>query len=468
MIPNLREYIALLERTDVTTTPAFQAWFSGSKAVDRQGRPLRLFHGTPYGGFDRFSSTKWKGIAGYFHTDPKFASISTGPLTPYEEERPSIYPVPPGSASGGRSIYPVYLAVKNPLNLRKIPGEQNISAEQFLRWSRLEVNASPEFRYWFDSPRVSKEAEANYIRSMRDQNVWSYLSSPRVLEIIKANGYDSIMYNEYGPAFVAFYPEQIKSIFNKGTFDGADARMSESATLLEFDAMRSVNNLGRPIASSPARLRNFWQWFDGSKIMTRQGQPIVLYHGTKSDFRAFDPNLSNSNTNTGVPHSAFVFSSSNDVAQSYAGQKTKDWGFTTDAEQQMYHKLLIQDDDVEAAFQYFKKHAVQDVKSYETGSNVMPVYLKMVKPLRVNARGGNWRNIYYDNDDWTTNDLMAFAKQKGHDGLIVRNVHDRQEGAGKAGDIFAVFSPAQIKSAIGNRGKFHSANGMIDEDEPFD
>jgi len=34
------------ERTDPLSTPAFKAWFEGSKVVDAKGKPLRVFHGT--------------------------------------------------------------------------------------------------------------------------------------------------------------------------------------------------------------------------------------------------------------------------------------------------------------------------------------------------------------------------------------------------------------------------------------
>jgi len=202
---------------------------------------------------------------------------------------------------------------------------------------------------------------------------------------------------------------------------------------------------------------------DRSRVVNRSGQPLVVYHGTKSDFRFFDPAMSNSNTQTGVPTGTFIFTNSTDMAQSYAGQQTEDWGFATEVEQKQYHKLLMTDNDFDAACAFFRQHAIQDVKSFAEGGNVIMAYLRMIKPLRVNAKGDSWRDIYYEDDVWTTNDLMALAKQKGYDGLIVRNVKDRQEGSGKAADIYAVFASTQIKSAIGNAGTFYPASNMIDE-----
>lgn len=46
------------------------------------------------------------------------------------------------------------------------------------------------------------------------------------------------------------------------------------------------NNLGKPI-TSPTNIQNFWNWFNGSKVVDDQGRPIVMYHGTASDIEAF-------------------------------------------------------------------------------------------------------------------------------------------------------------------------------------
>jgi hypothetical protein len=228
---------------------------------------------------------------------------------------------------------------------------------------------------------------------------------------------------------------------------------------------QSTNSFGNPIAHSEEGLRNFWNWFGRSKVVDKEKRPLVVFHGTTSDFRAFDPDLSNSNTGTGVPHGAFVFTNSIEMASSYAGQKTKEWGFPSAAQREQYKIILLKNKDSKRANEFFHQHAVQNVQTYKTGGNLVPVYLKMLKPLIVNARGENWRDIPYGNDYVQTNDLMDEAKTKGYDGLIVRNVRDyhHQYGAGKPGNVFAVFSPNQIKSAIGNQGSFFPVSNHIDE-----
>ena len=105
-----------------------------------------------------------------------------------------------------------------------------------------------------------------------------------------------------------------------------------------------------------------------------------------------------------------------------------------------------------------RAHGVNDLKTYREGGNVKPVYLSAKKVLKVNAKGENWRTVYYKDEEWSTNDLMELAKSNGYDALQVKNVHDRQEGRGGNGDTWVVFEPTQIKSAIGNNGDFDPEN----------
>ena len=58
--------------------------------------------------------------------------------------------------------------------------------------------------------------------------------------------------------------------------------------------LATKNSLGRLIANSPEAIENFWLWFGASGAIDRQGRPLVLYHGTASDFTVFDGDKANS------------------------------------------------------------------------------------------------------------------------------------------------------------------------------
>ena len=66
------------------------------------------------------------------------------------------------------------------------------------------------------------------------------------------------------PQWVAFKPEQIKSsIGNRGTFDPNDENILRNR---------------EKVTNSP----EFQNWFSGSKAVDKDGEPMVLYHGTPS------------------------------------------------------------------------------------------------------------------------------------------------------------------------------------------
>ena len=50
------------------------------------------------------------------------------------------------------------------------------------------------------------------------------------------------------------------------------------------------NSNGERIAKSEPALRNFWNWFGDSKVVDKDGRPLVVYHETNAKFEAFDIN----------------------------------------------------------------------------------------------------------------------------------------------------------------------------------
>lgn len=156
----------------ITDTPAFRAWFGDSKAVDENGAPLVVYHGTmeDISAFDpaRIGATTDDGDFGagfYFTTDQGVASSYAG-------EQP------------GSNVVPVLLSLQNPLVVK----------------SMTEI----------DVPGFWEAREAG--------------DNQRAAQAIQAAGYDGVI--ETGgayPQYVAFHPEQIKSATgNNGNFDPSD------------------------------------------------------------------------------------------------------------------------------------------------------------------------------------------------------------------------------------------------------
>lgn len=167
----------------------------------------------------------------------------------------------------------------------------------------------------------------------------------------------------------------------------------------------------------------FGRWFSDSKVVDASGAPLVVYHGTASDFSRFDSG-----------RGAMYFTSDPAIASLYA------------FEAEAYDK---------------------QGRHIEPSPHVIPVYLSMQNPLVVDEA---WavENLDDDGDrDWTAFDNTAYqAEEDGHDGVILRGVVDFA-GVNEAGertvrayDQFVVFRATQIKS-VHNCGAFDPANPDI-------
>lgn len=164
-----------------TETVAFKAWFGDSKIVDPEGKPLVVYHGTTgqIHAFDaaRIGSTDY-GLTGhgfYFTPDPSTAEGYAGDLATGE----------------GAAILPVYLSIKNPLELAKMDPAKR---EELMR------------KFKEDPKRTTAELQkAGYDGVIGT----AFGANPKTQDVFGR-----------GAEIVAFHPEQIKSaIGNHGTFD---------------------------------------------------------------------------------------------------------------------------------------------------------------------------------------------------------------------------------------------------------
>jgi hypothetical protein len=132
-----REGIKVSKLTAAPDTPAFKAWFSGSKVVDAEGNPLRCYHGATKD-FDAFvtnteeaqgqgltqrrpvKNPNWAGMLGAWFTAP---SLYQGN---YDEENAEYVagsftedPKDHNQFQTGAHVKPVFLAIKNPLEFEE-------------------------------------------------------------------------------------------------------------------------------------------------------------------------------------------------------------------------------------------------------------------------------------------------------------------------------------------------------------
>lgn len=164
----------------------------------------------------------------------------------------------------------------------------------------------------------------------------------------------------------------------------------------------------------------FRAWFGDSKVVDSEGAPLVVYHGTAADFSEFKA----SNSYDG----AIFFSSSYEVAEDRAGEDNAKVLSVYLAPQNLFD--VDSRTDIEAATPWIKNNWSKIAQNYEDA-------LKEVENGNYPAFEGTG--------------LIPHLRSLGYDGFTT------YEGAKN----YAVFSPTQIKSAVGNNGDFSPANPDI-------
>lgn len=229
-----------------THTPEFKAWFGGSKVVDAEGHPLRVYHGTAYD-FGTFQTTSEMGA--HFGTVEQTEDIQNNDIT-----------------------LPVYLSIQNPVRLID--------------------------QGHFDGPSIAEQLIVKGVFSEQEVSADTWMpTNVRVQKLLLDKGYDGIVYQNrregYGrsadtwadsilgsysdaqwkamhPAahdsWIAFKPTQIKSaIGNTGKFDPRNPLITAEFT--EAEHPRDAKGRWAP-ASFDNPLR------------------VTLWHGTSSELLA--------------------------------------------------------------------------------------------------------------------------------------------------------------------------------------
>jgi hypothetical protein len=213
--------------------------------------------------------------------------------------------------------------------------------------------------------------------------------------------------------WVAFEPAQIKSaIGNKGTFDPKNSNIL----------------FNREQTKTP----EFKKFFGESKVVDKDGEPMVLYHGTDKEFDEF----------TG-------------------GELGSHFGTAEQA----------------------SKRLDSSVGKPRLGENIIPAYIRINNPIRLSADPGYFgrlsllgqlvkdkvisepesKELLSRMDESDKNSahtgsaneraqrfklIREYLKSKGYDGITYPNEYEGE------GESYIAFDPTQIKSAIGNSGSF--------------
>lgn len=159
------------------------------------------------------------------------------------------------------------------------------------------------------------------------------------------------------------------------------------------------------VMSKHMKNAQFHKWFEGSKVKSGMGDPVIVYHGSP-DAGKIEESGSFHKKDNGI-----FFTNDMNTAKSYADER-------------------------------------RSANYQEAKGGVIPAHLSIKNPYYHDHQGKEW---------FGTNKVIADAKAKGHDGVIINNVVDHYNSNRvkkiKPSTVYVVFDSKQIKHATKNNGQ---------------
>lgn len=192
------------------SSPFFKAYIQGTKALGKDKQPKKYFHGST-ADFDTFFGPA---IEGGYHARPEGLSFFTdNPEVAETYARKEMFnKFSPETWKEGANIYPVYLNIDRP----------------------LKVNAHGN--YWNDIPYKGDYLQTNELGAIAKEDA---KKNGVIINSVRDEGAGhNWKYDEPLKSTVAVTtdPRQIKSVFNRGTFNPADPNMMRSLAPLGIGA----------------------------------------------------------------------------------------------------------------------------------------------------------------------------------------------------------------------------------------
>lgn len=292
----------------------------------------------------------------------------------------------------------------------------------------------------------------------------------------------------FGKQLGAVTPAQLAAmakmvIMNAAAMDergknSGDSVFSAKNTIDVDGVMRpTLNSNGLRIAQTEDGIRNFWRWFGDSNVVDSKGRPLVVYHGTKADIRAFDPARTGTASDAGYFGVGVYFAERTDQAEGYGSAVYPVYiaaknVFTWEMALKDRLKFGVSVWGIKGAIDIMLGRSSGANSSYQnnlfgmlssgrklpaglhdaimqragvTEAELAPYRTGGELAFRENKAAFNEMNLRLSNA--LRDELIA----RGYDGIFVNNMKDKGVGDYKE---WVAFHPEQIKSAIGNNGDF--------------
>ncbi len=285
-------------------TPEFKRWFSGSKIVDDQGKPLVVYHGSDEEraepeGYMYFTDNPseavdyaWlKYLQRYVENNRELEDLFADVMT--DEGAESLtdmsldqiiniidangFEVPEQEEA---KVITCYLKAVKPLDLTQFGS--SIGSEEKLWKALYSLGLLEDSWDEFDEEAIG-DIESQY----EDKAFYKFLEDEGIINKAFLKGYDCVIFMDQGlsgktvhKTFVVQEAKNIKSIYNKGTWNPNSNNIYESIQVVnKFFEQEQTANINTP---------EFKRWFGNSKVVDGNGKPLVVYHGTNKKFKVFN------------------------------------------------------------------------------------------------------------------------------------------------------------------------------------
>ena len=217
------------------TKPAFKKWFGDSKATDNSGQPIVVYHARSgdFGEFDTVGRGKTKGTGSFFSSSADVASTY--------------------AVGGEENIVPVYLSMKSPVVI-DVNGAHWSDVDMSAKVSLPEIKVSDVEEQKLMAELTGSAVDETATKTLpaaeitlgdlmlNNKLIDKKVNTDAIARWARKMGYDGVIIRnviDSGPSgrympdaamepndvYVAFEPTQIKSVFNKGTWNPNDPRI---------------------------------------------------------------------------------------------------------------------------------------------------------------------------------------------------------------------------------------------------
>lgn len=331
------------------------------------------------------------------------------------------------------NVIPLFVKAENPFNYSNENHVRQVIDRLFLDFDvNLEQDPKGTIRFMNESGAMAdREYSESEVYKMLNRGYWPLIEQAEVQDVIRELGFDGFSVQEnlvknYG----VFDPNQVKSSV------GNDGNFSDKKSI-KFSLAQS-------------KTPQFKRWFGNSKIVDKNGNPLMMYHATPSSDEGDIFSVFNKSDDGKLGQGIYTTALSK-YAESFAPT-----GAVMPLWVSIQNPLYI---DLSQSMQ--RGRSPRDILRAQMGGQQKP---GEVDYLRLDSNGANEISDRLNAEikaingkrlmDMSGASIRRTLQRAGYDGIVVRDAD------GNFVEVNA-FEPTQIKSATGNRGTFSRANKDI-------